>query len=65
MCDASGSVRFRIPTLLAIMILGLSSIASTCVVIEEGPEDYGYGTESNAEASQEEMAEDVIRDSER
>ena len=51
--------------LLAIMILGLCCVASTCVVIEEGPEDYRYGAESAAEASQDEMAEDVIRDSER
>ncbi len=65
LCDLSGAVRSHIPLLLALMTLGPGFIAATCVVVEEGPEDVRYGEESAAEASQEEMADDIIRDSER
>jgi hypothetical protein len=58
-------MRSHILRLLATLTLGLSSLGATCVVVEEGPEVNPYREESNAEASQEEMAEDVIRDSER
>ena len=58
-------MRSRTLLLLATITLGLSSVGATCVVVEEGSEVNPNGGESNAEASQEEMAEDVIRDSER
>lgn len=51
--------------LLLLVPLGLALLGSTCVIVEEGPEDIPYGEESNAEAMQEEQAEDVITDSER
>lgn len=50
---------------LSMAPLALVLLGSTCVVIEEEPGDITYGEESNAEAMQEEMTEDVIRDSER
>ena len=48
---------------LLLLVLALALLGSTCVIVEEGPEDIPYGEESNAEASQEEMADDVMRDS--
>jgi hypothetical protein len=51
--------------LLLVVPLALALFGSTCVIVEEGPEDIRYGEESNAEAMEEEMDEDVVRDSER
>jgi hypothetical protein len=50
---------------LLLLVVSLALLGSTCVIVEEGPEDISYGEESNAEAMEEEQAEDVVRDSER
>lgn len=50
---------------LLLIPLTLVLLGSTCVVIEEGPEDIPYGEESNTEAMQEEQAEEIMRESDR
>ncbi len=49
--------------LLFVAVLALGCLASTCVVVEEGPYDVPYGEESNAEAMEEEEEAEVIRSS--
>jgi hypothetical protein len=55
---------------LLIAALSLGCLASTCVVVEEGPYDvpYGeesntYGEESNTQAMEEEETGEVVRES--
>lgn len=52
----------RLPLLL-VAALAFGCLASTCVVVEEGPYDVPYGEESNAEAMEEEEDAEVIRNS--
>lgn len=51
---------------LLLVPLALALLGSTCVVVEEGDPyagDVPYGEESNAEATQEEATEEVMRES--
>ncbi len=58
-------MRSRLLLLLLVAALCSGSLASTCVVVEEGPYDYDtpYGEESNNEAMEEEEEGEVIRES--
>ena len=48
---------------LLVAALSVGCLASTCVVVEEGPYDVPYGEESNAQAMEEEEEGEVIRES--
>jgi hypothetical protein len=48
---------------LLIAALSLGCLASTCVVVEEGPYDVPYGEESNTQAMEEEETGEVVRES--
>ena len=49
--------------LVLVPALALGALASTCVVVEEGPADIPYGEESNTQAMEEEEEGEVMRES--